>query len=73
MTLLLTIGLGLVGYFLLSLLLLGAWTAYCEWTLKRNRKLNERLAFDRHVDHELREHMRVVGGNRILSDERWSA
>ena len=69
--LLLTIALGVAGYFLLSVFAVGAWVLSCEYSRRCSRDLAERLAFEEHADHELREHLRVVGGNGTSSDERW--
>ena len=65
------VGIGVALYFLLSLLAIGAYTLWLEGEERRERQGVERRAFERHAAKELADHMRVVGGNHISSDERW--
>jgi len=67
------VGIGVVVYFLLSLIALGAYTAWCDYRERQNQQAAERFDFERHAAKELSDHLRVVGGNHIPSEERWSA
>lgn len=64
------VGAGVIAYFL-TIFLTGLYVIWCQWEQRQNVEANERLAFERHAAKELRDHLRVVGGNRISSHERW--
>jgi hypothetical protein len=63
-----------LAYFVLSFLAIGVAVTVEELLARRRRiAAEERAVFDAHVERELRNHLRVVGGSRISSGERWAA
>lgn len=69
--LLLTVALGVGAYFLLTIFAGAAYVLWCERQHRRCVERAERRAFERHVAKELRDDLRVIGGSRITSDERY--